>query len=77
VNESREPWRFSKWGYVATEPGATLVLTVDTTSAAASGNVDLYLAHLRSYEGMGKFEVSCISGRGRKGSCFMPTLSWG
>eukprot|EP00873_Tetraselmis_striata_P010420 jgi/Tetstr1/430684/TSEL_020477.t1 len=62
VNESREPWRFSKWGYVATEPGATLVLTVDTTSAAASGNVDLYLAHLRSYEGMGKFEVSCISG---------------
>jgi len=52
-----------KYGFIATEPGSVLKLQVNTTSEATStGLVDVYVGHLRSYGGMGKFGVRCIEG---------------
>jgi hypothetical protein len=46
-----------KWGFIATQAGARLVLAVNTTAPAHSvvnsSTVSLYLAYLVSYEHMG------------------------
>jgi hypothetical protein len=59
----------TKWGYVATAPGAALTLRVDTTTpyglekGNGSRTVAVYLAHLKSYEHMGIATVRCAPAR--------------
>lgn len=62
VNESRS--LRPKWGYVSTEPGASLQLLLNTTasSGAAQHPVLVQVAYLSSYEHMGKAAVKCVSG---------------
>ncbi|KAG2482486.1 hypothetical protein HYH03_018593 [Edaphochlamys debaryana] len=60
-----------KWGYVATAPGAELVVRVDTRRSgggAAAGDpallpeVMLFFHYLKSYDHMGRAEIRCVSG---------------
>ncbi|KAJ9512320.1 hypothetical protein QJQ45_012903 [Haematococcus lacustris] len=64
INESKTPR--PKFGMVATEPGSRLEISVDTTAggptAKAGAMVVVELAHLKSYENMGKASVACEGG---------------
>ncbi|KAG2488939.1 hypothetical protein HYH03_012560 [Edaphochlamys debaryana] len=56
-----------KWGFVAREPGAELVVRLDTRRRVAAGagpapnTTQVYFHHLKSYEHMGKAEFRCSS----------------
>jgi DNA polymerase alpha subunit B len=54
----------SKFGYVATQPGSKLKFSVSTEVRAGqtAGGVMLELAHLKSYEGMGRAVLLCEGG---------------
>lgn len=56
VNEAQPDAVRPKWGYVASKPGSRLELTLSTQAGAGagSGHVMLDVAHLKSYEGMGR-----------------------
>ncbi|KAI3426970.1 hypothetical protein D9Q98_006914 [Chlorella vulgaris] len=64
-----------KWGYVGKHPNATLRFTVNTATATAAASTEGGVAidvtqipthvgvlYLRSYQGMGMFELSCVAG---------------
>ncbi|EFJ44198.1 hypothetical protein VOLCADRAFT_106525 [Volvox carteri f. nagariensis] len=63
TNEGTSPDK-PKWGYVATSPGATLVMRFDTSRPHMSPSdlVSLYLFHLKSYEHMGMAGLTCTAG---------------
>ncbi|GIL91193.1 hypothetical protein Vretimale_18816 [Volvox reticuliferus] len=62
VNEGSE-WK-PRWGYVATQPRARLVMRFDTRRPhlPPDHRVSLYLHYLKSYEHMGVVNLSCTSG---------------
>jgi hypothetical protein len=54
-----------KPGWVATKPGASMDVAVNTlfmSGGQAVGDVDVVLTYLRSYEHMGQANVTCIAG---------------
>ncbi|GIL58946.1 hypothetical protein Vafri_13943 [Volvox africanus] len=53
-----------RWGYVATQPGARLVMRFDTRRPhlPPDHRVSLYLHYLKSYEHMGVASLRCTSG---------------
>ncbi|KAL4419481.1 hypothetical protein ABPG77_008283 [Micractinium sp. CCAP 211/92] len=56
-----------KWGWRATEPGSWAELEVDSRPGsgaigANASNAVVWLSYLRSYEGMGTANVTCVSG---------------
>ncbi|KAL4419206.1 hypothetical protein ABPG77_000600 [Micractinium sp. CCAP 211/92] len=63
VDEGK-PGRPPKWGWVSTQPGSSLQLTLNASKprAGPEERVTLGVAHLKSYEHMGKFSVACVEG---------------
>ncbi|GIM07262.1 hypothetical protein Vretimale_11457, partial [Volvox reticuliferus] len=67
-----QPRMKPKWGFVAnwlhpeTQPQPRLVVQLDTRRPAAlvppEAQVPLFVLHLRSYQHMGRAEISCVSG---------------
>ncbi|KAI3428300.1 hypothetical protein D9Q98_006679 [Chlorella vulgaris] len=52
-----------KWGWRATEPGSWAELELDTRADDGAGaDTVVWLAYLRSYQGMGTALISCVSG---------------
>ncbi|EFN53595.1 expressed protein [Chlorella variabilis] len=54
-----------KWGYVSTQPGSSLEITLSTNvleGQEAGYNVSLGVGHLKSYEHMGWWEMTCVEG---------------
>ncbi|EFJ49698.1 hypothetical protein VOLCADRAFT_89681 [Volvox carteri f. nagariensis] len=73
VQQPVDGWQWTdegrgKWGYVATEPGKTIKLKVNTLLAGnrsrehSAANIVVQIAHLQSYRGMSTAKVSCVSG---------------
>eukprot|EP00798_Chlamydomonas_sp_ICE-L_P027685 gene27685-7326_t len=70
--QESEGWEWTdegrgKWGWVATQPLARLVLRFDSnifapTDPRSANTVAVSIAHLKSYEHMGEANVTCISG---------------
>eukprot|EP00879_Flechtneria_rotunda_P013806 GHRR01014419.1.p1 GENE.GHRR01014419.1~~GHRR01014419.1.p1 ORF type:complete len:272 (+),score=66.88 GHRR01014419.1:1593-2408(+) len=62
VNESKTVR--PKWGYVSAKPGAVLTMVVNSTASSGSKDheVLVQVAHLKSYEHMGKALLTCVSG---------------
>ncbi|KAG2429693.1 hypothetical protein HYH02_013951 [Chlamydomonas schloesseri] len=62
VNEGKNPL-LPKWGYVATIPNADIKFKVNTKSTGTrTQEVTVELGYLRSYENMGRANVSCEGG---------------
>jgi hypothetical protein len=63
VNEAKPDSVRPRWGYVATKPGSRLELTLNTQAGAGAGSdhVMLDVAHLKSYQGMGRALVRCAA----------------
>ncbi|KAL4422279.1 hypothetical protein ABPG75_008476 [Micractinium tetrahymenae] len=63
VDEGK-PGRPPKWGWVSSQPGSSLHLAFNTSKPGAGpeDKVTLGVAHLKSYEHMGKFSVTCVEG---------------
>ncbi|EFN58310.1 hypothetical protein CHLNCDRAFT_142315 [Chlorella variabilis] len=59
-----EDFMHQKWGWRGTEPGAWAELELDTRpeEEGAGGDTVVWLAHLRSYRGMGTALIECVSG---------------
>ncbi|KAI8467410.1 MAG: SGNH hydrolase-type esterase domain-containing protein [Monoraphidium minutum] len=55
-----------KWGFVSRDPGAELVIELNTTRQAQPERptINVQLAYLKSYAGMGRAEVACGNGCG-------------
>ena len=54
-----------KWGYVSRVPGSKMTVMIDTSLggyASVSEGVQVLVAHLKSYEHMGKAKVACVGG---------------
>ncbi|KAG2493907.1 hypothetical protein HYH03_007843 [Edaphochlamys debaryana] len=56
-----------KPGFIATKPGSRLQIKVDTDRSGIGSQhsnelVNVHIHHLRSYEHMGKAQISCVSG---------------
>lgn len=62
INESKTA--FPKWGYVGREAGNRIAFKMDTQAGSGRREqlVQVEVAHLKSYENMGKVEVTCSNG---------------
>lgn len=66
IDEAQPHHLTKKEGFVATKPGAHLLLTINTAETTKTDVQDPHtvvtINHLRSYEHMGQAEVTCVSG---------------
>lgn len=65
VDESKADSLTRKWGFVATKPESSLLLsfsTASTTKGVADPHTVVTINHLKSYEHMGQAEVTCTGG---------------